>query len=222
MCSRAVFYRQILSLANPLAFQALLISRYAIDVRLLYQRSDSGGSDLVDKADPRMRQLMFYAAATTCRLDTLLRKIVKSSLYQEHSLLAIEMCSIRWLCSMLFAWGTSSLVLNSGALVDLNYRSNTRSALALPSGNPSAGESANDEPSCDEDIYGHPLLNSCRQALGNFPPGTGRGIAIGTRTTRVWIDVTVPYRWVSRKFKICSTIRKWLCKSEILDALRRC
>lgn len=51
---------------------------------------------------------------------------------------------------------------------------------------------------CNAIIYGHPPLSSCRLAWQRIPD-TSRVLTFGNRPPRPEIEVTVPYRFISRK-----------------------
>lgn len=52
---------------------------------------------------------------------------------------------------------------------------------------------------CDAHRYGYPSLESCQQALQNIPD-THHSITFGTRPLTPAIQVTLPYRFISRKY----------------------
>ena len=69
-----------------------------------------------------------------------------------------------------------------------------------PSKNKNATAPRNAGPYCDGKVYGHPDLSSCRSAVETIPDAAGPILSFGNRPKQKWISVTVPYRFVSRKY----------------------
>jgi len=126
---------------------------------------------------------------------------------QRHLLLMTTISSISWLW-LVFACRASSLALNSVTSIDLARSLNVRAPLTIPSGISRATGLNNDEPYCEAEIYGRPLLDSCRQAWEQIPDDTAL-LSFRERPRRFGTSVTVPYRWVSREYMIVSQTKSW-------------
>ena len=107
---------------------------------------------------------------------------------------------------------SSSHIVSSGALSEAALSSSTGPSQFLATAlqprltargtpfpaQPNTTTSTNEAHHCDADIYGRPHLHSCRLAWDKIPD-TSRILTFGNRPPRPEIEVTVPYRFTSRK-----------------------